>query len=266
MFNIDELFSQVNRLKAKGKVLSNNFMDRSVIEYFSAQDESILTYNEDAIALICCDNGIARLYFYISSLEAAPRLRELLEQVPLRPVVVDCVGRQEHVDSLSRILCSEGFSLYTRMGRLRGQKTIICPDMGCVEKDVYAELKDTDEIFEGLKEIFDPFVSHLPSRDHLMHLIEQKLVYRLKAGGKVVAVICMELVGKNGIYCYQGYVSPNQRGKGYGRRIYQIAVHYSRRCRPFTTWVEDSNTQVLKMWNQFGFLPDGLRNIVLTYQ
>lgn len=266
MFNIDELFSQVNRIKAQGKVLSNNFMDRSTIEHFSVQDESILTYNENAIALICCDNGIMRLYFYLYSLEAAPMLRELLEQIPIRPIVVDCVGRQEQVEPLSRALCSEGFSLYARMGRLRGQETIICPDMSCFEKDVYAELRDVDEIFEGLRGVFDPFVSHLPSRDYLVRLIEQKLVYRLKADGKVVAVICMERVGKKGIYCYQGYVSPSQRGKGYGRRVYQIAVHYSRYYCPFTTWVEDKNTQVLKIWNQFGFLPDGLRNFVLLYQ
>lgn len=266
MFDVRELADQVNRLKAGGGCVGNNFLTLSALTEFSKQETSALSYNEDAIALICEDVGVTRLHFYLSSLEAAPSLKELLETVPRRPIIADCVGREEQLEPLSRVLCKEGFSLYTRMGRLRGQEVIVCPDMTEAGEDVYAGPEDTDEILSELQAIFDPFVSHLPDRDRLLRLIEQKLVLRVKDGEKIAAVACMERVGKRGVYCYQVFVSPEQRGKGYGRLIYRIAADRFRGCRPYTTWVEDSNTQVLKIWGQFGFLPDGLRDTILIYR
>lgn len=266
MFDTGLLFEHVNQLKKRGRCLSNNFLTIEEMKAYSRRPESMLLCDENAIALVCEDLGVTRLYFYLSDLVAASALKKLMEQVPQRPVAADCVGRQEQVDALSQALCGVGFSVYTQMGRLRAGKTINCPDTSRAGADIYAMPEDTDEILAGLWETFDPLVSHLPDRELLLSLIKQKLVVRLKNDGKIVAVICMERVGKQGIYCYQGYVSPNQRGKGYGRLIYQIAVDRFRKFYPFTTWVEDSNIQVLKIWNGFGFQPDDLRNTILIYR
>lgn len=266
MFDTGLLFEHVNQLKKRGRCLSNNFLTIEEMKAYSRRPESMLLCDENAIALVCEDLGVTRLYFYLSDLVAASALKKLMEQVPQRPVAADCVGRQEQVDALSQALCGVGFSVYTQMGRLRAGKTINYPDISEVGTDIYAMPEDTDEILDGLWETFDPLVSHLPNRELLLNLIEQKLVIRLKNNEKIVAAICMERVGKQGIYCYQVYVSPAQRKKGYGRLIFQTAVNCFHNCRPFTIWVEDSNTVAAELYHSFGFISDGLRNTILIYR
>lgn len=266
MFDTGLLFEHISQLKKKGRCLSNNFFAVEEMKAYSKQPESMLLCNENAIALVCEDLGVTRLYFYLSDGRGASALRELMEQIPRRPVVADCVGRQAQVDALSQALCGAGFSVYAQMGRLRAGKTINCPDISGVGTDIYAIPEDVDEILDGLWEIFDPLVSHLPNRELLLKLIEQKLVVRLKKDGKIVAVICMKRVGKKGIYCYQVYVSPAQRKKGYSRLVFQTAVNCFRNCQPFTIWVEDSNTVAAELYHSFGFVSDGLRNTILIYR
>lgn len=268
MFDIGELFFQVSKMKAKGKVLSNNFMDRSAIERFSAQDESILTYNEDAIALICRDNGIVRLYFYLLGLEKAPALKALLRKADQHnAVVVDCVGKENYVNSISDALCKNGFIPYTRMTRWRSGE--ICLTNGSAPNGIgfrVAVPEQADEVLALLFRIFDPYVSKLPNKKQLEALIKQDLVFCAVHSEKVIAAVCLQRVGRAGIYIYQIAVSKEQRSVGLGGALLQFALRQFTDCSNFTSWIESGNEASQRLHQALGMRLDGLVDTILIYK
>ena len=268
MFDMCELFSQVSRLKAYSKVISNNFLQRSAIEQFSAQEKSMLVYNQDAIALVCCDNGIARLYFYVSCLEKSSALRDLLCRADeYSAVVTDCVGKEDYVNAIPQAFCENGFRPYARMTRWRSGKICLAatpvPNGICLQT---ATLEQTEEILALLYSVFDPYVSKLPNKGQLDALIGQKLVFCAVRNGKVIAVVCLQKVGKTGIYIYQIAVSPKHRAAGLGSSLLQFALCRFSTFSSFTSWIEDNNVASCRMHQALGMRPDGLADGVLVYR
>lgn len=268
MFDTGELFSQVNRLKMCGKVLSNNFLQKSVIEQFSVEEKSMLAYNQDAIALICCENGIARLYFYISCLEKAAALRDLLRKAEEYPVVVaDCVGQENYVNGMAEAFCKNGFSLYARLTRWRSGKICLAtaPMLNgvCLQTAV---LDQTEEILAFLYRIFDPYESKLPNREQMADLIGQKLVFCAVENGRVIGVVCLQKTGRTGVYIYQVAVSNEHRSAGVGSALLQFALRPFNRFSTFTSWIKDGNEASRRLHQALGMQPDGLVDAVLLYR
>lgn len=267
MFNIDELFSQVNRMKAQSKVLSNNFMDRSTIEQFSEQEESILLYDKDAIALICYDNGIARLYFYLSHLEKVSALTALLRKTQRHAVVADCVGKENYVNDILEVFCKNGFSLYTRMARWRSNK--ICVTTDFMPSGIHFQVavpEQADDIFALLYRVFDPYVSKLPNKKQIEVLIEQELVFCAVRGGKLIAAVCLQKVGKTGIYIFQIAVSQEHRSTGVGSALVQFALCRFTTFTNLTSWIENGNEASCRLHQALGMRPDGLVDVILLYK
>jgi len=265
MFDIKELFEQTNRLKRAGGLIGNNYLSLSALTEFSKQEDSILAYNKNVVALICEDVGVTRLHFYLSSLEAAPALKELLEPIPQRPIIVDCVGKQNQVDAVSKALCKAGFAPYTSLSRLRTSKVpyAVVPE-GLVQA---ACPEEASEILNLLVQTFDPYVSHLPSKEKLLRLINDRLIYRIVKDSKVVAVECLEKVGTHGLYLYQGAADPAYRGQGLGSYVLQYCLNSFRdSCTFFTVWVEEGNSGSLGKMHRIGMAFDGLQDEVLIYK
>ena len=95
MFEPNELFWEINRLKKGRRVITNNFLPITSIQQLSKQNESLLMYNSEAIALLCNDNGIERLYFHLSGLNSAAMLGNLLSSRNRQPLVADCIGKTD---------------------------------------------------------------------------------------------------------------------------------------------------------------------------
>lgn len=264
MFDVRELFDQVNRMKKEGGCAGNNFLTLAAMKDLSAREDSLLICGEESIALIYEDAGVTRLQFYLSSLEAAPALGEQLKAVPRRPVIVDCVGREERVEAVSQALCGAGFAPYTRLVRLRGGRIPYRPVPEGFARPARPE--HTDKILDMLNGTFDPFVSHLPSREKLRSLIGEGLVYCVLKDGEIAAVECLERIGNHGIYIYQGVVEKKYRGLGFGGQLLQYSLNQYPDSLTFTTWVEEGNTGPIRKHQGNGMTFDGLRDAVLIYR
>lgn len=267
MFDVQELFAQVNRIKKENSYVGNNYLTLSALTEFSVQEDSLLIYNNDAIALICEDVGVTRLHFYLSTQNAVPALEELLETVPRRPILVDCVGREEQIDILSQILCKGGFEHYTRMSRLRGKTIHVTSLPRGTEAVQLACPQDVEEIVELLNQVFDPYVSHLPKREKLLYLIENQLIYCVKKDGRVIGAECFERIGKQGLYLYQSVVEQKYRGSGLGSLLWQYSLYHLQDSYFFlTVWVEDNNFGPIQKYQSGGLSFDGLKDAILIYR
>lgn len=267
MFDLEVLHRQVGQMKRAGRIWTNNFLSTSTLSAAAAQKESALRYNENALALFYIDNRVKRFCFYLSDLESSSSLAELLPKATGQPVVAECIGKLEDVDRLSQMLCRCGFSPYTRLSRWRSSKIQFVSQSFWADKAfMRASAGDADEILMLLDNVFDPLVSHLPDKDKLLALIDQGLVFCILQEGRIIAVVCLERIGRQGIYLYQDAVIDEYRSTGVGILLLQFALYQFRDCRSFTSWTEDSNTPSNRMHRGLGMAYDGLKDAVLIYR
>ncbi len=268
MFSVNELMEQIDCLKQSREMITNNFLSLSDMEKMAKNEESKLAYNEKAIALFCNDNGVHRIYFNIASMKDIDFLTQLLPQYGQRPLVADCIGKKPQLDAIERALCDIGFETYVHMSRWRTSHINYLPEsklqfMHDSDNFRKAELEDTEEIYRILYDTFDPVFSQLPTKEFLMELIKDGLVFCALMKGKIAAVECMQKVGRNGIYCYELAVIPKYRNSGVGCYVWQYAVSHFPECRNFTSWTDNRNTASNHLHEMLGFAYDGLLDYVL---
>lgn len=262
VFCIDDYSAQYNRIRKSGRMISNNFLSAADVAKLASQTDSVLTWNESALALVGNDNGVARLHFCLAS--PASALTELLRGVAPRPLVADCVGKREKVEPLAEALCASGFSVYTTLHRWHSASVNLYAERFLRDEMFrFASREDAGKVEDILCRTFDPLVSHLPDREKILRLIEQRLVYLAVREGEPVAVVCFERVGKLGIYLYQDAVIEECRASGIGILLLQYALSQHKGCVNYTTWTEDSNKPSNRMHRMLGMVRDGLMDIVL---
>lgn len=262
MFEPNELFWEINRLKKGRRVITNNFLPITSIQQLSKQNESLLLYNSEAIALLCNDNGIERLYFHLSGLNSAAMLGNLLSSRNRQPLVADCIGKTDQDAKLVQALCDIGFSRYTNLSRWRSNIIKLSP-VSSNGMFFAAGWKDAERIEVLLRNTLDPLAGHLPSKEKLLSLIRHGLVFQASLDGDLVAAVCLEKTGKAGIYIYQIAVSKCHRSTGIGSRLLQYALSHFQDYLVFTSWVEDQNIASNRIHQKLGMKQDGLKDTVL---
>lgn len=267
MFNANELFGQIARLKTKKDSVANNFLSAHDMVRISKEADSDLLYNDQAILIINNDNGVMRAHFYLASTESALALPELLSRVPDRPLVVDCVGHESDVESMSEALCFAGFKQYTELSRWNSESISFFSYPQFMDSAFRnANEEESGCILRILEDTFDAKVSHLPAKDYLCRLIAEKMVFCAEYNREIVAVVCLEKLGKKAIYLYQDAVIEPVRSTGIGILLLQFALFRFKNYSRFVSWTEDKNTASNRMHRALGMTYDGLKDYVLIYE
>lgn len=267
MFEISELFKQVSRLKRSEKFVANNFCSAHDLARISERKGSCFLWNEGAALVVNCDGKVNRAYFFLESMDAVSQLRVLVDQFPDKPVVVDCVGRVPQVDRLSDVLRISGFRSYAKLSRWKsGSIRFGTHPLHFDNSYRAAENDDCLYILRMLNETFDQYISHLPSKEKLLSLIENQLVFCASNDEEIIAVVCLEKIGAKAIYSYQNAVLERYRAMGIGGRLLQYGLYQFRECTQYSAWIEDNNIVSKRMHNTIGFTPDGLKDHVLIYE
>jgi len=129
-----------------------------------------------------------------------------------------------------------------------------------------AQPEQADEILSILYDVLDPFVGHLPSKQKLLELTGQRLVFCAVQNGRILAAVCLERMGKCGIYIYQDAVIKAYQSSGIGIWLLQFALANFQDCCRFSSWTEDSNKASNRMHRMMGMEYDGLKDSILIYQ
>lgn len=265
MFNAGELFEHVSNLKKSKGFVSNAFFSANSMTRIAHEKASCLLSSAGAAAIINDDNGVSRLYFYLASLDSMGELEDLIRTSKTRPLAADCVGRAGRLEELTDRLCAVGFKPYASLSRWRSEQIMITPSPSSNTFRA-AEEDDCDVILRILRGSFDPLVSHLPSREKLLALIKEKLVFCAYNSGEILAVVCLEKQGKLKVYSYQNVVREEYRRAGLGSSLLQFALSQFRDCTQYTAWIEDGNLPSRRMHKALGMSPDGLKDHVLIYE
>lgn len=268
MFDLQKYIDKVTKLKKQNpKCLTNNFLNYNELQLLSKKAKVELLYNEEAIVILDNDNNVNRVYFNLSSLENANVLSKLLDLGDLeKPYIIDCLGKEAFLENLKSVFESNGINLYTKMNRWRANKLHNLLKLKQTDNMMSANVDDINEINKLLNEVFDPYVSHLPSEEKLKNLIENNLVFCIKENNKIIAVFCLELLGKESIYFYQDAVRKDYQGTGIGVLLLHYSLQHYKEMKNFTGWIEYTNQVSEKMHSFLGMKKDGLMDYVFIYK
>lgn len=268
MFDLQKYVDKVTQLKIQyPKYLTNNFLNYIELQSLSKKENVELLYNKEAIVILDKDNNVNRVYFILSSLENADMLSKLLESGSLdKPYIIDCLGKEAFLENLKSAFENNGINLYTKMNRWRANKLHNLLKLKQNDSMMPAKLEYVSEIKKLLDEVFDPYVSHLPSEAKLKKLIENNLVFCIKEEKKIIAVFCFELLGKESIYFYQDAVHKDYQGTGIGVLLLHYSLQNYKDKKNFTGWIEYTNKVSEKMHSFLGMKKDGLMDYVFIYK
>lgn len=268
MFDLQNYIDKVTQLKKHNpKSLTNNFLNYKELQLLSKKANVELLYNEAAIVILDNDNNVNRVYFILSSLKNVSMLSDLLRAGNLdKPYIIDCLGKEKFLEDLKKAFESSGIKLYTKMNRWRANKLHNLLKLKQTVNMMLAKAEDVKKIKNLLDEVFDPYVSHLPSEEKLKNLIENNLVFCIKEENKIIAVFCFELLGKESIYFYQDAVDKDYQGTGIGVLLLHYSLQHYKGMKNFTGWIEYTNQVSEKMHSFLGMKKDGLMDYVFIYK
>lgn len=183
-----------------------------------------------------------------------------------KPYIIDCLGKENFLETLKSVFEINNIKLYTKMNRWRTNKLHRLLSIKQTDNMMHCRIEDIDEINILLNEVFDPYVSHLPSKEKLEKLIKDNLVFCVKEENKIVAVFCFELLGNESIYFYQDAVHKDYQGTGIGVLLLHYALQEYKTMKNFTGWIEYTNSVSEKMHSFLGMKKDGLMDYVFIYK
>lgn len=267
MFNVNELFEEIARLKAEKGFIANNFLSPHDMARISKEADSRLMYDNQAALIVNNDNGVIRAHFYLASLESVFVLPALLNDAPKRPLVVDCIGYGLEVEAISEALCMAGFKPYAKLSRWKSSSICFFSYPHFIDSAFRnATGQDDNCILKILGDTFDPNIAHLPTKAYLHSLIDKDMVFCAEYDGEIVAVVCLDKLGRKTVYLYQDAVIEPFRSTGIGILLLQFALYRFKEYPRFVTWTEDKNTASNRMHEALGMAYDGLKDHVLIYE
>ncbi|MBQ9211540.1 MAG: GNAT family N-acetyltransferase [Clostridia bacterium] len=117
----------------------------------------------------------------------------------------------------------------------------------------YAQQEDAEQILQLLCAAFDPLYSFLPSQKELWDKIEKRQVIAIHEGEQVTACLISNFE-KNKASIEQVVVSPQQRGRGWGKELLMMYhAKYAVEASSFQHWVDIHNEPAVNMYVQAGY-------------
>ena len=242
--------------KEKGKIetiMSDRLLRKNVVSNYYNQpfSESDLLYYTNYTAVLCVNcKSFFRLYIISEDGEDCCKL---LRALPALRYVVSVPSKAD-IAPVKEIMKEGGFNHSDTFVRLVNTK--IKP--GNVEKVVYANKSQIDQILDLLNRHFTDYVSYIPDRVELSQLIEGENVIVKVENEIVLGVFIFEFFGKKAYF----RIWVDESKQGLDLIINAFAVVASKNINYVYNWVNLENTKSLTIYKFFGAKPDGLYDYV----
>ena len=235
------LLSKVTALKGTGPVVFAN--------YYGLNDHDACEYYETSKSILIRKPEYDYFRLYIVSIDEID-LKGLLGQLGSSEYVVN-IPSKGPIDDMKRILECSGFSFIGAYNRYYNNHII---EREC-DSEEYATLNDIDDIYELLYENFSTYTDHLPLKDELKSMIENKgIVVNRYDDGKVGGFVIHTTEGK------KTYINAWLDKTGNGLRLmYQTYNIIEREGLKYAyLWIDAQNRNVIVLHRMMGAKPDGL--------
>lgn len=191
-----------------------------------------------------------RLFYFLDKKNSPEVLPAFAEPIILEEVLLANKERVPSQGNWEKV----GFQAYLERKRMY----LMSKDVVTEERKVsFATENLLEYIFQLMLESFEPFSSALPTKEALLaDILNQKVLISLQ-NQKLLGFLHFGEM-KQGSMLWHIAVKPEARGLGIGKGLVRDWLFVQKDiAKKFFLWVRTDNLSALRMYDKFGFLPDG---------
>ncbi len=191
-----------------------------------------------------------RLFYFLDKENSPEVLPAVDEPIILEEVLLANKERVPSQGNWEKV----GFQAYLERKRMY----LMSKDVVTEERKVsFATENLLEDIFQLMLESFEPFSSALPTKEALLaDILNQKVLISLQ-NQKLLGFLHFGEM-KQGSMLWHIAVKPEARGLGIGEGLVRDWLFVQKDiAKKFFLWVRTDNLSALRMYDKFGFLPDG---------
>lgn len=170
------------------------------------------------------------------------------------------IPSRKPIDDWDVLLQKCGFDYYETYSRICNPKVATMKKRQTAIEE-YAKPSDVDDIISLLSENFSLYTAHLPRRDRMLELIEEKQIYVDRyPDGKVCGVNIFNIKAPVGYGI--AWIDKGEHGLDLQLNMFNNFINNG--VKRLVGWVRDSNTKVVKTHLRMGAIFDGLKDYTYT--
>jgi ribosomal protein S18 acetylase RimI-like enzyme len=266
MSQSDELIGRIDHLRRGNKdFITNAFLPaQQLISMIDSGEITVITSSEGVIIIFEEEQQLIRFYFYAANIESLRHIPLLMPHNINKAVVADIVGKNPKAAKLSAEL--EKYDFYKHNELIRMNRKNETGVLGAASNVVLADADDVNEIMDILYGEFDIYVSRLPTRQKLEEAVSKGEITIVAQQDMIVGLAYFVKLGERLKYLYQIVVRKNYRGRGIADDLLMYTFENTPKDTIFQLWVETENKFVIRKYQKYRFVPDGLVDNILLYK
>jgi len=264
---VDQVFTAIQRVKSNAPAFCTNFFPwerklRGWIDHAELFGE----FRDEVAFFMRKDRDFWHLYFCAAGGETLKRGIALLTDLKKEPVVVDLIGNESASNELAVLIESGEFRPYRRFHRMaRTGLAHVQPSGANGSPVVYADRADAPTILNLLCHSFDRYAEQLPMLYEIETAIDNRQVLVAKHEGTLAGLLFFETQGFTSMLRYW-LVSERFRAFRFGSALMYGYFTTQKTVRRFVLWVLTGNENAIQKYQHYGYVADGLVNLVLANQ
>lgn len=238
------IFEAINRKIGVKHLFSN---------YYGIDLSNVSLLETDKSLFLSKDFGnYCRIYILSDDLD---EIIETLSTLPPNSVIN--IPSRNGIDEWANILNLSGYKQIALYHRFVYRKYPIRK----IKKIEYAINSDHQQIRKLLSKYFSSVTGHLPNDEELLLLIEKKnIIVNRDDNNEVNGALCFNIEGKK---CYLAFWF-DESGMGLSLLNNIFGICSNNEIKMINFWVNDNNTDVIKIHTLFGATPDGMKDYIFN--
>lgn len=221
--------------------------------YFGIDLEGVKYYgDEENLFLIKTYDDFSRVYLMANDVE---KIRNVLNALPANSCInIPCKkGIDDWIPVFTETVYTQ-IATYRRYGYMNYRK-------GNDRNLNFAEIKDLGLIDKELHNFFSPLTGHLPNKEELSKMIEERqIVVNRDFDGQVNGALCYQIKGKKAELPFWF----DKSGDGLSLLFNVFYLCHQANIRQIVFWVNDINTNTIAIHKMLGAKADGLVDYIFN--
>lgn len=262
---IGEIYDAIQRVKAEAPAYCTNFFPvQQKLERLMGEGRLYGEVRDGTVFFFRKEGDFWRLYFCAASVASLQCEMMSLSSLKAERLVVDLIGKEPGLDDLQRAFAVVGFGEYGRLQRMARLNYTGLPKKSCCDVGVtWADISDGGALLDLLHASFNPYIDQLPEAGEIESAIRKEQILTVRHNSRPAAMLFFETQGLTSTIRYW-VVSKEFRSCGYGSALMHQYLADHSATRRFTLWVGSRNENAIRSYEHYGYVPDGLVDLVLT--
>lgn len=228
---------------------TNCFVDYN--NFIKLLDVSDFFVRKNSTFIIKKEIGFYKFYYFINDYNELRDLSSFFRNYK-EPIILEIVSKKNiDINKYSNI----DFSIYKTFTRYytNNKKSKKYDSIKNATKDDIKEIKDL------IDSTFDPLSDYIPNILELELFVENKEIYVIKIDNILAGVSIYQKKSEDKYYFRLSCVHPHHRPGIIG---YILASDSPKNGANYSTWIDDTNAEAIKLNSHLGFIPDELQNYI----